>query len=110
MQAAHASRGRFLWCARRRRSGEEPVIAPRRIHALANVFVDLHLQVRTEFLLQVLFQAAFAQQAAEALKEHPQLRHDISPDGFMNLAMISEIRSQFSASAASCFWPARVMA
>ena len=80
------------------------------IHALANVFVDLHLQMRPEFLVQVLFEAAFTQQSAEASKEHTQLRHDISPDGFMNLAMMSEMRSQFSASAASCFWPARVMA
>ena len=60
--------------------------------------------------VNAVFEAAFAQQSAQALQEHTQLRHDISPDGFMNRAMMSEIRTQFSASAASCFWPARVMA
>jgi hypothetical protein len=66
--------------------------------------------MRTKFLFELLFEAAFAQQAAEAVKEHAQLRHNDSSDGFMNLAMMPEIRSQFSASAASCLRPVRVMA
>jgi hypothetical protein len=110
MQAAREFRVDFLGARDAAEAAKRQVPRFTRIHTLANVFVDLHLQMKAEFLVQLLFQTALTQQSADALEEHTQLRHDISPDGFMNLAMISEMRSQFSASAASCFRPDRVIA
>jgi hypothetical protein len=80
-----------------------------RRHAFTEVFADFHLEVKLELFIQIMFHCPLAKETAETLQKHTPRRHDASPEGFRKRAMISEMRSQFSLSAASCFLPARVM-
>jgi hypothetical protein len=80
-----------------------------RRHALTEVFADFHLEMKLELFIQIMFHCPLAKETAETLQKHAQWRHDASPEGLRKRAMISEMRSQFSLSAASCFLPARVM-
>ena len=72
--------------------------------------LDFHLQMKIEFVVDVALEPSLANQTSKPRQEHTEPRHDDAPAGFTNRAMMPEIRSQFSASAASCFLPVRVMA
>ena len=58
---------------------------------------------------EIALQAALRKQTTQASQQNAHSCHGRLSVGFRNRAMMVLIRSQFSASAASCFLPARVI-
>jgi hypothetical protein len=59
--------------------------------------------------LKLVVQIFFANGAKKALEQDSKTRHDDPPSGRAKRATMPAILSQFSASVASCFFPALVM-
>jgi hypothetical protein len=66
--------------------------------------------MKIEFFIDIGFQISLAKKAGEPGQKYAYFCHDDSLAGFAKRDKIPAIRSQFAASAASCFLPARVMA
>jgi hypothetical protein len=66
--------------------------------------------MKIELVVQVTLKVPLAKRSQNAPPKHAKSSHRDSPAGFKNLPITPAMRSQFSASDASCFLPARVMA
>src|SRR5262245_31190803 len=89
----------------------EPRHSPRilRAHPLPQVVLNLHLEVRADFFLQFSLKSSLQKQTKQTVKENAYSGHAPSSDGSRNRTIISDVRRQFSSSAASCFRPALVI-
>ena len=76
----------------------------------ANVVEKLDAGSPPEFIFQIPFQISLSKEAGKPAQKHTETCHDDTSVGLRNRAMMPEVRSQFSASVASCFLPARVIA
>ena len=79
----------------------------RRRHASRDVLSDQELEVRLNFLAQPRIMSPFRQRSPEPGSKRAERRHDRSSSRRLTMATV---RAQLSASAASCFLPARVIA
>src|SRR5262249_57276408 len=78
-------------------------------HPDPHVVLNLHVEMGTDFILQVSLHLSLQKQPAQAVDEESQPDHVFSSDGSRKRIMISDARRQLSSSAASCFFPARVI-
>src|SRR5207248_7263268 len=77
-------------------------------HPRAQVIVDVHLEMRFEFLGEFVLPRGFAKESSQPYYGRAEVSHNSSFPGFKNRAMIPVGSSHCRASWASCFRPARV--
>lgn len=78
-------------------------------HAACHVLLKSELQMRAQLLVESIVELSCAKQRQETRDEDAERGHTRSSDDLANRPMIADVRDQFSASALSCFRPARLM-